>query len=68
MQVQRHLWSLAASQTMPLSMVRELNLPGRDGYRVRTHLKAEEYSRNVSVIILTTEEYTRCPWASPCVC
>jgi CheY-like chemotaxis protein len=45
-----------AGHAMPLLMLLDLNLPGLDGYQVLTRLKADERTRHIPVIILTTTD------------
>jgi len=53
-----------ATHTMPLLMLLDLNLPRLDGYQVLTRLKADERTRHIPIIILTTtdepQEIERC--------
>jgi len=53
-----------ATHTMPLFMLLDLNLPRLDGYQVLTRLKADERTRHIPIIILTTtdepQEIERC--------
>jgi CheY-like chemotaxis protein len=50
--------------SVPLLVLLDLNLPGVDGYQVLERLKADERTKNVPVIILTTmddaREVSRC--------
>jgi CheY-like chemotaxis protein len=45
-----------AVHIMPLLILLDLNLPGLDGYQVLTRLKADERTRHIPVIILTTTD------------
>jgi CheY-like chemotaxis protein len=45
-----------ASHGMPLLMLLDLNLPGLDGYQILTLLKADERTRHIPIIILTTTD------------
>jgi CheY-like chemotaxis protein len=50
---------VAEKDTLPLLVLLDLNLPGLDGYQVLTRLKADERTRRIPVIILTTTEHPR---------
>jgi CheY-like chemotaxis protein len=54
----------AVGRALPILVLLDLNLPGVDGYQVLARLKADERTRRVPVIILTTtddpREITRC--------
>jgi CheY-like chemotaxis protein len=50
---------LRARRAMPLLVLLDLNLPGLDGYQVLTRLKAEERTKRIPVIILTTTDDPR---------
>ena len=45
-----------ATHALPLLLLLDLNLPGLDGYQVLTRLKADERTRHIPVIILTTTD------------
>jgi CheY-like chemotaxis protein len=45
-----------ATHVLPLLLLLDLNLPGLDGYQVLTRLKADERTRHIPVIILTTTD------------
>ena len=45
-----------ATHALPLLLLLDLNLPGLDGYQVLARLKADERTRHIPVIILTTTE------------
>src|SRR5713101_8308219 len=45
-----------ATHDLPLLLLLDLNLPGLDGYQVLTRLKADERTRHIPVIILTTTD------------
>jgi CheY-like chemotaxis protein len=49
----------AAGRVMPLLVLLDLNLPGVDGYQVLARLKADERTRRIPVIILTTTDDPR---------
>jgi CheY-like chemotaxis protein len=49
----------AAGRTMPMLVLLDLNLPGLDGTQVLTRLKANERTRRMPVIILTTTDDPR---------
>jgi CheY-like chemotaxis protein len=49
----------AAGRSMPLLVLLDLNLPGLDGYQVLARLKADERTRRIPVIILTTTDDPR---------
>ena len=49
----------AARHTLPLLVLLDLNLPGLDGYQVLIRLKADERTRHIPVIILTTTDDPR---------
>jgi CheY-like chemotaxis protein len=46
-------------QARPLLVLLDLNLPGLDGYQVLARLKANERTRHIPVIILTTTDDPR---------
>jgi len=46
-------------RTTPLLVLLDLNLPGLDGYQVLIRLKADEHTRRIPVIILTTTDDPR---------
>jgi CheY-like chemotaxis protein len=48
-----------AGRGMPLLVLLDLNLPGVDGYQVLARLKADERTRRIPVIILTTTDDPR---------
>jgi CheY-like chemotaxis protein len=48
-----------AGRVMPLLVLLDLNLPGVDGYQVLARLKADERTRRIPVIILTTTDDPR---------
>jgi CheY-like chemotaxis protein len=50
---------VAAWRVMPLLVLLDLNLPGADGYQVLARLKADERTRRIPVIILTTTDDPR---------
>jgi CheY-like chemotaxis protein len=50
---------VAAERVMPLLVLLDLNLPGVDGYQVLARLKADERTRRIPVIILTTTDDPR---------
>jgi CheY-like chemotaxis protein len=50
---------VAAERVMPLLVLLDLNLPGVDGYQVLARLKADERTRRIPVIILTTTDDQR---------
>ena len=50
---------MAAGRVMPLLVLLDLNLPGVDGYQVLARLKADERTRRIPVIILTTTDDPR---------
>jgi CheY-like chemotaxis protein len=50
---------VAARRVMPLLVLLDLNLPGVDGYQVLARLKADERTRRIPVIILTTTDDPR---------
>jgi CheY-like chemotaxis protein len=43
-----------ATHTLPLLLLLDLNLPQLDGYQVLSRLKADEHTRHIPVVILTT--------------
>jgi len=45
-----------ATHALPLLVLLDLNLPQLDGYQVLTRLKADERTRHIPVIILTTTD------------
>ena len=45
-----------ATHVLPLLLLLDLNLPGLDGYQVLTRPKADERTRHIPVIILTTTD------------
>src|SRR5438876_32658 len=45
-----------ATHAMPLLLLLDLNLPGLDGTQVLARLKADERTRHIPVIILTTTD------------
>ena len=45
-----------ATHALPLLLLLDLNLPGLDGYQVLTRLKADDRTRHIPIIILTTTE------------
>jgi len=45
-----------AMHALPLLLLLDLNLPGLDGYQVLARLKADELTRHIPVIILTTTD------------
>jgi CheY-like chemotaxis protein len=49
----------AAGRGMPLLVLLDLNLPGVDGYQVLARLKADERTKRIPVIILTTTDDPR---------
>ena len=49
----------AAAHAAPLLVLLDLNLPGLDGYQVLTRLKADERTRHLPIIILTTTDDPR---------
>jgi CheY-like chemotaxis protein len=49
----------AAGRVMPLLVLLDLNLPGVDGYQVLARLKADERTKRIPVIILTTTDDPR---------
>ena len=50
----------ATSQpTSPLLVLLDLNLPGLDGYQVLQHMKADEHTKHIPVVILTTTDDAR---------
>jgi CheY-like chemotaxis protein len=49
----------ADGRTMPMLVLLDLNLPGLDGYQVLARLKADERTRRMPVIILTTTDDPR---------
>jgi CheY-like chemotaxis protein len=49
----------AAGRIMPLLVLLDLNLPGLDGYQVLARLKADERTRRIPVIVLTTTDDPR---------
>ena len=50
---------VAAGRVMPLLVLLDLNLPGVDGYQVLARLKADERTKRIPVIILTTTDDPR---------
>jgi CheY-like chemotaxis protein len=48
-----------ARRATPLLVLLDLNLPGLDGYQVLTRLKAEERTKRIPVIMLTTTDDPR---------
>jgi CheY-like chemotaxis protein len=50
---------VADGRTMPMLVLLDLNLPGLDGYQVLARLKADEHTRHIPVIILTTTDDPR---------
>jgi CheY-like chemotaxis protein len=50
---------VAARRVMPLLVLLDLNLPGVDGYQVLARLKADERTKRIPVIILTTTDDPR---------
>jgi CheY-like chemotaxis protein len=48
-----------AGRALPLLVLLDLNLPGLDGYQVLARLKADERTRHIPVIILTTTDDPR---------
>ena len=46
----------AAAHAMPLLMLLDLNLPRLDGYQVLARLKADERTKHIPVLILTTTD------------
>jgi CheY-like chemotaxis protein len=49
----------AAGRVLPLLILLDLNLPGVDGYQVLARLKANERTRRIPVIMLTTTDDPR---------
>ena len=45
-----------ATHTLPLLLLLDLNLPQLDGYQVLSRLKADERTRHIPVVILTTTD------------
>jgi CheY-like chemotaxis protein len=45
-----------ATHTLPLLLLLDLNLPQLDGYQVLSRLKADEHTRHIPVVILTTTD------------
>jgi CheY-like chemotaxis protein len=45
-----------ATHTLPLLLLLDLNLPQLDGYQVLSRLKADERTRHMPVVILTTTD------------
>jgi CheY-like chemotaxis protein len=43
----------------PLLVLLDLNLPGLDGYQILQHMKADERTRHIPVVILTTTDDAR---------
>jgi len=49
----------AGKPSRPLLVLLDLNLPGLDGYQVLQQMKADEHTRHIPVIILTTTDDAR---------
>jgi CheY-like chemotaxis protein len=45
-----------ATHPLPLLLLLDLNLPQLDGYQVLSRLKADEHTRHIPVVILTTTD------------
>ena len=45
-----------AAHALPLLLLLDVNLPGLDGYQALTCLKADDRTRHIPIIILTTTE------------
>jgi len=45
-----------ATHTLPLLLLLDLNLPQLDGFQVLSRLKADEHTRHIPVVILTTTD------------
>ena len=48
-----------AEPASPLLVLLDLNLPGLDGYQVLEHMKADDRTKRIPVIILTTTDDAR---------
>ncbi|MCP4654309.1 MAG: response regulator [bacterium] len=54
-----HLFGDGERSALPLLVLLDLNLPGLDGYQVLERIKADERTRRIPVIVLTTTDDAR---------